>query len=658
MAQPERVRLPARSTRGKRVSELVGEDLDADEEFWNQKAFQEEAEDVEFALEGEVEEDVFDSDFDDDEPDNEEEEAGTEVKEKPTKRRLLPPGTKKKPKKTTKSAKKGVAGKKTSTEKGRTSERAEVEAMGDGAEGGKGKSKAGKRSGVGKSRQRRELALLGVGRGKREAEEVGGGEEREWGETGEEGEDLIGDATVDLTEENWGAGGGREGGGREGGGMERRKSRRTAVVVRDMERQMLRAAREGAPKAVRKRKEGERRWTQEEMLLEAAQTGTVRFGGVWCGYEGWGLGTTLGIQLERRPGCSSGGEGHGEAAAEGCEGGRAQGSEEEEGGREAVDTGGNAAGSSADRGSEGCEGEGAQGCEEEEGGRAAVDTGVDASRSSTDRCTQVKKFFHGCGDAESCKAVRKRKESERRWTQEQMLWRLHTQVKCGSVQWEILNREALAVMLAREEEVKRKAVVEKASFGGPQIRFHSKDGKNTLEFTKVAAVPPEINAMAPPYPAKPTCVITGLPANFFQHCGCGSYSTNNPPTSKPFSGMFCCCDLTFQIVFENSQKHPAPTSKPFSIMFCCCDFDFLGTKTHSQASRTPLSRPSRSSGKCGRRSRPQRRGCGKRQRRRRERGPRQVWEERQHPRRDMGHSMGLNMVHMLLNMDCLTMIDN
>ncbi|CAI5944007.1 unnamed protein product [Closterium sp. NIES-64] len=78
---------------------------------------------------------------------------------------------------------------------------------------------------------------------------------------------------------------------------------------------------------------------------------------------------------------------------------------------------------------------------------------------------------------------------------------------------EILNREALAVMLAREEEVKRKAVVEKAIFGGPQIRFHSKDGKNTLEFTKVAAVPPEINAKAPSYPAKPTCVITGLPAN-------------------------------------------------------------------------------------------------------------------------------------------------
>ncbi|CAI5472587.1 unnamed protein product [Closterium sp. Yama58-4] len=304
MAEPERVRLPARSTRGKRVSELVGEDLDADEEFWNQNAFQEEAEDAEYAMEGEME-DVFDSDFDDDEPDNEEEEAGAEVKERPTKRRLLPPGTKKKPKKPTKAAKKGAGGKKPPTEKGKASERVGEEAAGDWLEGEKGKSKDGKKSGVGKSRQR-------------------------------------------------------------------------PVVVRDMERQMLRAAREGAPKAVRKRKEGERRWTQEEMLLEAAQT-------------------------------------------------------------------------------------------------------------------------------------------------------------------EILNREALAVMLAREEEVKRKAVVEKAIFGGPQIRFHSKDGKNVLEFTKVAAVPPEINAKAPPYPAKLTCVITGLPAKY-----------RDPLTGQPYATI-----EAFKVIRQRWQEEQA-----------------------------------------------------------------------------------------------------
>ncbi|CAI5944010.1 unnamed protein product [Closterium sp. NIES-64] len=327
MAEPERVRLPARSTRGKRVSELVGEDLDADEEFWNQKAFQEEAEDVEYATEGEVDEDVFDSDFDDDEPENEEEEPGAEVKERsaspvilspaasppsslfpcsflsmplslslsahfppyhpsprhqstkrrllppgtkketkegvckegeegppsfplilslpappappapltcpacptcptfpthlphlphspappapltcptrPTKRRLLPPGTKKlskKPKKPAKAAKKGVGGRTLVAEKGKASGRVDGEATGDGAEAEKGKSKAGRRSGVGKSRQRRELALLGVGRVKWE---------------GAEGEVLNREALGVMLGE--GGGGEEEGCGGEGG---------------------------------------------------------------------------------------------------------------------------------------------------------------------------------------------------------------------------------------------------------------------------------------------------------------------------------------------------------------------------------------------------------------------------------------------------------
>lgn len=79
-------------------------------------------------------------------------------------------------------------------------------------------------------------------------------------------------------------------------------------------------------------------------------------------------------------------------------------------------------------------------------------------------------------------------------------------------------------MLAREEEVKRRAVIQKEIFAGPQIRFRSREGdpflshflsvsrslpasfifrchfpgKNTLEFTLVTSVPKEINAKAPP----------------------------------------------------------------------------------------------------------------------------------------------------------------
>ncbi|MCO5560617.1 hypothetical protein L7F22_014233 [Adiantum nelumboides] len=53
-----------------------------------------------------------------------------------------------------------------------------------------------------------------------------------------------------------------------------RKSTRTAVVIRQAEREALRAAMQAtAIKPVKKKREGERRITQEDMLLEAAQTG-------------------------------------------------------------------------------------------------------------------------------------------------------------------------------------------------------------------------------------------------------------------------------------------------------------------------------------------------------------------------------------------------
>ncbi|KAK3025525.1 hypothetical protein RJ639_041517, partial [Escallonia herrerae] len=53
-----------------------------------------------------------------------------------------------------------------------------------------------------------------------------------------------------------------------------RKSTRTSVVVRQAERDAIRAALQATMKPIKRRKEGEeKRMTQEEMLLEAAQTG-------------------------------------------------------------------------------------------------------------------------------------------------------------------------------------------------------------------------------------------------------------------------------------------------------------------------------------------------------------------------------------------------
>lgn len=42
---------------------------------------------------------------------------------------------------------------------------------------------------------------------------------------------------------------------------------------------------------------------------------------------------------------------------------------------------------------------------------------------------------------------------------------------------EIMNLRNLERVLAREEEVKKRAIVHKAVYNGPQIRYYSKDGK-------------------------------------------------------------------------------------------------------------------------------------------------------------------------------------
>ena len=51
-----------RANRGKRINQLLDEEADADDEFWQQDFFKEEAEDKEYESEKE-EVDVIDSDF-------------------------------------------------------------------------------------------------------------------------------------------------------------------------------------------------------------------------------------------------------------------------------------------------------------------------------------------------------------------------------------------------------------------------------------------------------------------------------------------------------------------------------------------------------------------------------------------------------------------
>lgn len=75
----------SRASRGKRTANLLDEEVEADDEFWNQEAFKDDVEDNEYAAEDE-DADVFDSDFDEDDSDEEE-----EVEEQLTKKRKLPP---------------------------------------------------------------------------------------------------------------------------------------------------------------------------------------------------------------------------------------------------------------------------------------------------------------------------------------------------------------------------------------------------------------------------------------------------------------------------------------------------------------------------------------------------------------------------------------
>lgn len=101
---------------------------------------------------------------------------------------------------------------------------------------------------------------------------------------------------------------------------------------------------------------------------------------------------------------------------------------------------------------------------------------------------------------------RKKEGEEKRMTQEEML--------LEAAQTEIMNLRNLERVLAREEEVKKRAIVHKAVYSGPQIRYYSKDGHSYLEFSRGISFQSAITAASVPYPKKAVCAVTGLPANY------------------------------------------------------------------------------------------------------------------------------------------------
>ncbi|KAJ4979979.1 hypothetical protein NE237_010759 [Protea cynaroides] len=105
------------------------------------------------------------------------------------------------------------------------------------------------------------------------------------------------------------------------------------------------------------------------------------------------------------------------------------------------------------------------------------------------------------------KPIKRRKEGEeKRMTQEEML--------LEAAQTEIMNLRNLERVLAREEEVKKRAVVHKAFYSGPQIRYSSRNGQSFLEFSTGLSFQSQICTTSASYPQRAICAVTGLPAKY------------------------------------------------------------------------------------------------------------------------------------------------
>ncbi|XP_042051889.1 SWR1 complex subunit 2 isoform X1 [Salvia splendens] len=99
---------------------------------------------------------------------------------------------------------------------------------------------------------------------------------------------------------------------------------------------------------------------------------------------------------------------------------------------------------------------------------------------------------------------RKSAGEEKKITQEEML--------LEAAQTEIMNVRNLEKVLAREEEVKKRAIVHKAVYSGPQIRFLSKNGLSYLTFMNGSSFDSGVSTKSTPYSEKAVCAVTGVPA--------------------------------------------------------------------------------------------------------------------------------------------------
>ncbi|KAB5521554.1 hypothetical protein DKX38_025873 [Salix brachista] len=179
------------------------------------------------------------------------------------------------------------------------------------------------------------------------------------------------------------------------------------------------------------------------------------------------------------------------------------------------------------------------------------------------------------------KPIKRKKEGEeKRMTQEEML--------LEAAQTEIVNIRNLERVLAREEEVKKRAIVHKAVYSGPQIRYFSKNGKllllifepfldmqlfqqhlfhvmvngstfSGLIFTKLL-----IN------PKKAICAVTGLPAKY-----------RDPKTGQPYATKEAFKIIRERFMDENNNIKKMAMGDLFDSL--------VGTGFHGKRKRLPIS---------------------------------------------------------------------
>ncbi|KAH6826501.1 DNA binding protein SWC2 [Perilla frutescens var. hirtella] len=160
------------------------------------------------------------------------------------------------------------------------------------------------------------------------------------------------------------------------------------------------------------------------------------------------------------------------------------------------------------------------------------------------------------------KPIKRKKEGEeKRMTQEEML--------LEAAQTEIMNLRNLEKVLAREEEVKKRAIVHKAVYSGPQIRYLSKDGLSYLNFMNGSSFETEVSTKSTPYPEKAVCAVTGLPAIYRDPKTGSPYATKEAfkvirerfaqesGSNKKESSMGLLSDATYKQGFSEKRKRSA-----------------------------------------------------------------------------------------------------